>query len=390
MTMKVKVSIQKCILSIVVIVCMFGQKIALNIGGFEFSISLFAYMFYFTYLFINNKVKLNKKRLFIFICLTSICLFSSLINTLSSVTSLVYFVIIYSFFIFDLNLADKQVNYLISIFRKIIFFSAILGIVQFGVQHIGLKYIDFFDLIPTNFKLSGFNTYYSIKYGSSIMKSNGIIYLEPSFFSQFLAIGIILEMQTMKFSRKLAIRIIIYVLAIGCSYSGTGLMLLLIYSLPIFLELPQKAKLWIVFIIILSLPILLRTNYYSNIIERMGEINSQHSSASIRFINPVISVFTQSPSKLLIGNGAGAASSYAISAIISNYNSLMKMIFEYGLVATIFHIFLVYKSFLSKDHSLFHLSLLIMYFILGGNLLQPAIIFPLLLLKEINIRKGKD
>ena len=67
---------------------------------------------------------------------------------------------------------------------------------------------------------------YPIEYGSEYYKSNGVFMLEPSHFSQILALGVIAELA----SRRRTTRLAILSLALLTTYSGTGPLLLAIMS----------------------------------------------------------------------------------------------------------------------------------------------------------------
>ncbi len=67
-----------------------------------------------------------------------------------------------------------------------------------------------------------YNYSYEIYYGSSILKSNGVVFLEASFASQFLALAIIV--QILLGGGRL--RLVLFGAALVSTLSGTGLLLL--------------------------------------------------------------------------------------------------------------------------------------------------------------------
>src|SRR5262249_41306766 len=101
---------------------------------------------------------------------------------------------------------------------------AILGVLQFVFQGAISRTILFFiDYeLPTSMLLTGYNNLNPLNYGSPWMKSNGVFLAEPSYFSQVVALGIIIEFS---YRRRLWI-LGIYAAAMFCSFSGTGIFLL--------------------------------------------------------------------------------------------------------------------------------------------------------------------
>ena len=82
-----------------------------------------------------------------------------------------------------------RVNYLLVIIAG-------LGIAQFAAQFVGLRLFAFTGLVPANFLLEqGYNLEIPVSIGETL-KSNGLFLIEPSVFSQFMAVGLMIEMLT--------------------------------------------------------------------------------------------------------------------------------------------------------------------------------------------------
>jgi hypothetical protein len=232
------------------------------------------------------------------------------------------------------------------------------------------------------FVQSNYNTQYPIVYGSPIIKSNGVIFLEPSFYSQFLSLSLIIEIV---YFQKIH-RIILYLLAMVTSFSGTGLIMLLAAAPFLLPRFVQKPKLRIALISILILLAALTAvassydleDYYST---RMNEFEAKDSSASIRFIAPYKALTDiLSANSIWQGLGAGAVDDLKLGYEV-NFTATPKMIIEYGLITgSVFTVFLIY-CFLGKQRSFsVALACAVMYFFLSGSLLQPQITYALFLL----------
>src|SRR5438270_631370 len=71
--------------------------------------------------------------------------------------------------------------------------------------------------LPTNAIVSGYNSVIPLYWSSPVYKSNGVFFLEPSFFCQFLAIAVVAELVV----RPATLRLLILAAGLLCSYSGT-------------------------------------------------------------------------------------------------------------------------------------------------------------------------
>ena len=110
------------------------------------------------------------------------------------------------------------------LFSRLCLVVAWFGIVQFGIQFVIGPVLAFpiENLVPQAFQVQAFNKQGPLAYGYDIYRSNGVFLLEPSFFSQFMAIGIAFELAVTRAWWRAATMAVALVL----SYSGTGLIVL--------------------------------------------------------------------------------------------------------------------------------------------------------------------
>lgn len=372
---------------ILIVLMMLSQKLALQIGGFEFSLSLFFYIIFLVINIVRNNITLSKRKILLFLLMIILCFVSTLINFQNtSITSFLFLILLYFLCCFDYKLNNDIYIKVITVFKSILVITAIIGILQFCLQLLGVAYIDVYDYLPSSFKLSGFNTYYPIDYGSTIYKSNGWIYLEPSFFSQFMAIGILLELTNK--NKKSILFIFIYVLAIIVSFSGTGIFLLffsfVLYSLS---DKRKKSTAYVVIFALILCLVLSFTEYGEFFLGRIIEITNKNSSAAIRFVNPIIVTFKQPLINIIFGSGAGMSEMIETFGYTCNFSAYPKLLIEYGFIASIAFLFFILKLFYRKNDRIFSLCIFFMYMILGGNLLQPSVV--LIIVFVNNLRKYK-
>ncbi len=361
--------------TIVIVVLFFVfQRIAIDIGGFELPFSLLIMSFFAFFSFLNNKISIDLKRMIIYFLIALVSLLSGFLVQEMKVTSLLYFLFIYLFFIFDYNFEENELMIIKKTIIIVLAITSIIGIMQFISQIIGISYFDFYDLIPANFKLSGFNSYYSIWYGSNIMKSNGWLYLEPSFFSQFMALGIIIVLNKKDILKKDILLVVLFTMALITSFSGTGLLLIIISLVPLLIGLKGKNRIIFTIFAVVVVILFVNSDYSYSVLSRIGETSSVSSSASKRFINPFVYAFSSDNNHYLLGNGAGTVDG-STELNIYNFSAIPKIQFEYGLIVLILFMFFLFMFFFKKGFNFNSFVFVIMFLFLAGNLLQPSIIF---------------
>ncbi len=222
---------------------------------------------------------------------------------------------------------------------------ALLGIAQFGAQFlIGQQYaFPIESFLPSQLLIGGFNYLNPLFYGSSILKTNGIFLLEPSFFSQLMAIGLLSEL----ISRKRLICVLIFCTALIFSYSGTGLIILIV-ALPIYLVKERRADMLAailgvgVFALLFATP--LRLDIF---IARLAEFTNPSSSAYLRFVGWYFlakDALSADVIHSLFGYGAG---------------TYRQVAFEFG----------------SRAAEIFHIKLLIEYGLLGFAMYMGFVLY---------------
>jgi len=193
--------------------------------------------------------------------------------------------------------------------------------------------------LPESMRVLGFNNQGWIEYGSSVIRANGIFMLEPSFLSQLLAVGIAGELA---YGHMDVRRIALFAAALIVSYSGTGILALMV-GLPIWIVEGRRWKLLTLLVLLgLALLALLFSGiaadnpYLKVFAERSTEFSSTGSSGFARFVGGFY-MFDQflwpDTFRSLFGYGAGSFLSYSLQANYAAHGmALFKMVFEYGLV----------------------------------------------------------
>ena len=259
---------------------------------------------------------------------------------------------------------------------------ALVGLAQLASQLVGLwSYTDIVsDVVPSSFLLPGYNTNIPITWGSSIHKAQAFVFVEPSTFSQFTALAIIVAILL----RARLWQVAALGLGLVSALSGTGLLLLAVGLLLLLLRVPRLIR--GVYLVAggTALAVALVTPAADVFFSRLDEIDSQTSSLSLRFVLPyqeVASGMADVPQRWVSGAGAGAADRFLESGreragLYVVYPVPTKILFEYGLIAAaVFLGFLGLVLFRAPPTVALPGTMLFWIFVLGGYLAAPHVVW---------------
>ncbi len=223
-------------------------------------------------------------------------------------------------------------------FQRVALLIAGLGLLQYSAQFALGPALAFpiENYFPEAFRVSAFNMQGYVEYGSAVYRANGVFMLEPSFFSQLVAIGVVVELITRR--RPWAITMLSAALLIA--YAGTGIALLVICLL--FLAVAQAR--WRLLgglavagaVLVASAGLLENVPYVGALLSRATEFTAEGSSGFARFVGGFY-LFDQylwdDPVRALTGFGAGSFQVYSERARYpATGMAVFKMVFEFGLV----------------------------------------------------------
>jgi hypothetical protein len=257
---------------------------------------------------------------------------------------------------------------IIELFLGIATVLALLGIAQYGLQFFVDPSLLFpiENFVPDTFIVQHFNHQAAMEYGSHEFRANGVFMLEPSFFSQLLAVAIVAELYT----RGRMTRLAIFGLALIASYSGTGIAVLAV-CLPLCLVAQRRWGLLLTGAVALVAIVLVHEYVHPiRILSRVAEFSTTHSSGYSRFVGGFY-LFDQflwhDPWRALFGYGAGAFTNYASRAGNGGDEmALFKIVLEFGLVGAVAYFgFLFCCLFYSSAPRVLILAVAITYFLNG-------------------------
>lgn len=364
-------------LAIILLSCIFLQRFAIPIGTAQIAVSFVIAYTMFAYLLLSGSMVINPilavTYLGVAAALTLVALASD--DTLS-LSSFIYLLSIYVLYLFRLRHKAGAYERTLDVYQNAMMVCAVLGVAQFAGQFaVGSEMvfpIDFY--VSETFLMEKFNVIIPLTYSSSIMKSNGVFFLEPSFFSQFLALSLVIELLHRKRARRLAL----ILAGMIVSYSGTGLSLVVLFGAWILLRQGNFRLVMLACVTLIILVIGSEALNLSVFFDRIGEFGSRESSGFARFISPfyLISDFLiSSPKNFLFGLGPGSIQ--AGVSLAASYDYLahdatwIKLLFEYGAVGSLLLLgFMALALIAGARDRILAGAILYLFLFLGGYLLN--------------------
>ncbi len=276
-------------------------------------------------------IRLEGRRLALYVTLLGILGLLQIPQTEISISSLLLLAALHLPYVFAVQ--GDYGDRLRKFFVDMVTVFAWLGIAQYGLQVlVNARYLfPIENFVPSSFLVQHFNTQAALGYGSQVYRPNGVFLLEPSFFSQVLAVAIIAELGNL---RRIT-RLVPFAVALLASRSGTGILVLAV-CLPLYLVSRRRWDVLLAGLVALvALASLHEQLHLDRFLSRLGEFSSTRSSGFARFVGGFF-LFDQylweDPWRTLFGYGAGAFSNYASRADYPVAEmALFKMVFEFGL-----------------------------------------------------------
>jgi hypothetical protein len=256
------------------------------------------------------------------------------------------------------------------LFGTVAWLCGIAGVLQFYAQFFlhGDWLFDFTGYLPAWLRgPGGFNTVIPV---GGHFKSNGFFFREPSGFSFLMALALVMEC----LGRRRAPRIAVFGLALLLTYSGTGLLALLIGML-----IPLDRKTLVRLTLLagaggLAFLLLDDALNLSFTLGRLDEFGSERSSGYIRYIAPgrlLADTAASEPATLWFGHGPGSIS-HKEAGFEFHDPTWAKLVFEYGLLGFVAFVGLFLVAMRGTAAPLrVRAMLLAAWLVMGGHLLSP-------------------
>ena len=314
---------------------LFLQRFTLPFGDRLLHLDLVAIGLILFYQFFSGKLVIQYDRFpwFLGFALAITC--PLLLNFKSNMLT-AYFQFMIFFLLFTLSRPSNpfQYKHTLQAFQLLVLLLSCIGVAQFAAQFVidGRQLLRFYGLVPDIF-LDPVRDQGSLgaRTFGNLIKSTAIFLSEASALSQITALGILIEVLEFGRPRYLLVMALGFLVA----YSGTGLLLLLIF-LPLAGLRHGRAGLSALFVIMFVVG-LFATGIFdlSAFTSRVSEFQETHSSGFVRFVAPfwlaAKQFDTASLQALLVGSGPGTIKTvhelwYGTAEI-----NWFKIFYEYGI-----------------------------------------------------------
>jgi len=319
---------------------------------------------------LTQKVGIDPYRSLLFLIFSTLALAPNILSgKIYSSLSLIYVIAIYFPFVFRFFIPSSVYKRIMNIYVLAALFIVALVIIEHLIQ-LPFSYAAWPDLEkigPNEFLVPGYNYVQPIQFGSRLMKPNGIFFLEASFVSQYIALGLIVEL--VFFGRMW--RMVILTAGLLLTFAGTGLLLVIACAPFLVLRMSPRVILVALIVMIFVGFSAVEFGWYTQVSHRINEYQSANSSAHERFVDPATALleFLQRPDALYSGLGAGQIDIGHGEA----WWPLTKVTVEYGVVTAVaFYVFLIYSLFGDGGHLRMGLALFLFYNFLSGSFAVPV------------------
>ena len=263
---------------------------------------------------------------------------------------------------------------------------AAAGIAQFVAQLAGLGLFAFRGLVPDKVLFEdGYNLQIPAGFGG-LFKSNGFFLLEPSIFSQVMALALMIEVLSFLRLRFL----LLFAAGLLLSMAGTGWLVIAAFVLAIIVGMGWRglavAAATLVAIAGIGLVVALFAPDAADAFSgRLGEVFLPRTSGHLRFVTPfwlLADVLRLQPDALWAGLGGGVSERVPLSYEY-NVNTPVKVGLEYGLPALGAYLVLLVGGHRTARQRILVAPCLVLLMFTGGYQQFPPLLFLVLLVISV-------
>lgn len=364
--------------------CLVLQRFGLILGGSALFLSLPVFLGLIFWLVATGRAMFRPAitgmyGLFVFLGLVSTILAVAIPDPEGGISLTSLFGIIVTYFLFCVRPNSRfSTEKVLPIFIFYVKIACVLGVVQYVIQYAGLRFFSITNSVPFLSGLTVESLYaYDpiIAYGSEVRRSNGLLFLEPSIFSQIIVMAIVVDV----FCRKYYWNIPLYGLGYVVSYSGTGFLSLMaafiIYVFFSFRSLVQLLAFVLVGLIAIVILNFLLPDVFGAILGRANEFQYEGSSGYARYVAQGASwVGFSADWRVLLGRGPGGLER-SVYWVPGSGNPALKLFADYGLAGLISFFAFFLGATYRKDAPLVSILVFTTYQLGGGNsLFAPFIV----------------
>ena len=285
-----------------------------------------------------------------------------------SLASLALFAVLYAPFVLSFEISEAGWRRCLDLFSTVMVAMTALEFIQHAMQLVAGPQIwpNPYKLLPPQLLIPNFNYMQPLVWQSHYAKPQAFVFLETSMLSQFIALGLIVEV--MNFRRLW--RMALFAAGLFATFAGTGL-LLLAFVLPVVLGRASMRTMVICALVLFAATLLaVETGWLHTVGNRLGEFQQNGMSANRRFIEPYLRLVELAGRHGSLWSGMGPGQIEKTD----NYQfwPIAKVAIEYGYItAALFYAFYLYVMF-DRAPSRVLAFALVMWFTFEGALLTAV------------------
>lgn len=375
--------------------CLILQRFALPFGSLALSIAAPVGLLLMAWGVTTGVLSFDRRRLACFLGLFGIALLATALHDNMpvsiapriSLNSLVYWLLITGFATvrFATPMPEEEFFAVTSRWLTVV---AAAGVIAFVGQFVGLTLFTFSHIVPERFLIEREYAVVDAISGTHILRANGFFLVEPSVFSQFMALAVIIEF--LYFRRPLQMGL--YAAGLLVSVSGTGWLVLVAFALSLVVTgSPRRMGKAVALVGVFALAVIIASMVLPAIthglLDRSNELSESGSSGYARFVTPFMALFYvlhDVPRSLLTGLGPGASQDMLLPF---RYwlNTPVKITIEYGVLGLTFYLGLLLTARRTTRQRLLVLPLMVLLMFTGGYQDFPPVLFSVLLIMTVPV-----
>ncbi len=372
--------------------CLVLQRFAIPAGGLKISVATPLVLGLAAWALASGTLVIERRRMALYCGLCAVALFSvaTQINLplamapRMSLTSLYYWLAITAFAVlrFRHSVSETAFFRLVSLVLAAL---AVAGLVQFVLQFVGISFFSFVGVVPDQFLIEEqYNVTIPIDRG--LNKSNGFFLVEPSVFSQFMAVGVVVEALYFRRAAFLAL----FFVALLSSMSGTGWMVVGSYIVVLAISAGRRGLIGAILLaagcalafaaLSVALP-----DFADMMSGRVYEFTLPGTSGHERFVTPFLALqdlLNAAPWVSVTGVGPGASEQLMIPYIY-HLNTPVKVLMEYGIFGLMLYLGLLTWGTRTKRQATLLAPLMVLLLLTGGYHQFSPILFAVLLIGTV-------
>ena len=372
--------------------CLVLQRFALPLAGLKVSLATPLVLSLAAWAVASGTLVIERRRMALYCGLCAVALFSvaTQINLplamapRMSLTSLYYWLAITGFAVLRFRHSVSETGF----FRIVLLALAalaVVGLAQFVLQFVGISFFAFTGVVPEDFLIEEqYNVTIPIDRG--LNKSNGFFLVEPSVFSQFMALAVVIEAL---YLRRTAYLVLFFV-ALLSSMSGTGWLVLGSYIVVLAISAGRRGLLGAILLAagcalaFTALSVVL-PDFADMMSGRVYEFTLPGTSGHERFVTPFMALqdlLNAAPWVSVTGVGPGA-SEQLIIPYIYHLNTPIKVLMEYGVFGLMLYLGLLTWGTRTKRQWMLLTPLMVLLLLTGGYHQFSPILFAVLLIGTV-------